>query len=426
MTSVVLGDESVDWDDIRERASAIAPELRGARAVAVVAEPTLHVVATILAAIEAGVPAIPLSVDSGASEREHVLRDSGADLIDEGGVLSPIAVSAQRSAIDADTALVLYTSGTTGAPKGVQLSERAIESCIDALADAWNWTAEDRLVHGLPLHHVHGLILGVLGALRVGCSFQHTGRPNPEAYAAAAGTLYFGVPTVWTRVAQNQSAARSLASARLLVSGSAALPRTTFDALQSLVGHAPIERYGMTETLITLSARASEPAVQGTVGKPVSGTSTRVVDGELQVHAPSMFGGYLNLPEATTQSFTGDGWFKTGDVASIDDDGTHRIVGRASTDLIKSGGYRIGAGEIEDSLLTHSAVKEAAVVGLPDDDLGQRIVAFVVASGCTEQDLIDHVAAELAWHKRPRTVVFVDMLPRNSMGKVMKVRLTEL
>ena len=239
-------------------------------------------------------------------------------------------------------------------------------------------------------------------------------------------SLYFGVPTVWSRVAADASSARALKSARLLVSGSAALPAPVFRDLERLAGQGPIERYGMTETLITVSARADGPRRPGSVGVPLPGISTRLAAedasgmGELQVTGPTLFSGYLNRPEATAESFTEDGWFRTGDMAVIESDGTHRIVGRASTDLIKSGGYRIGAGEVENALLDHPAVTEAAVVGVPDDDLGQRIVAYVVAEGVSERDLIDFVAGHLSVHKRPREIRFLDALPRNAMGKPQK------
>ncbi|MGB6049672.1 MAG: AMP-binding protein, partial [Rhodococcus sp. (in: high G+C Gram-positive bacteria)] len=264
----------------------------------------------------------------------------------------------------------------------------------------------------------------------------HTGKPTPERYAAAAGTLYFGVPTVWSRIAADEDSARALSHARLLVSGSAPLPVAVFDRLRELTGQAPIERYGMSETLITISTRADGERRPGSVGTPVAGVETRLCgesgeilphDGEtigaLQVRGPMLFDGYLNNPEATSKSFTEDGWFDTGDVALIEPDGFHRIVGRASTDLIKTGGYRVGAGEIEAVLLAHPSVDEVAVVGLPDEDLGQRIVAFVVGSGVEERVLIDLVSSELSMHKRPREVRVVDSLPRNAMGKVQKKQL---
>jgi fatty acid CoA ligase FadD36 len=336
--------------------------------------------------------------------------------------------------------MILYTSGTTGKPKGVMLTARAIAADLDALASVWEWTPSDVLVHGLPLFHVHGLVLGVLGPLRVGSPLVHTGRPTPEAYAAAAaepgGSLYFGVPTVWSRVAADAASAGALRRARLLVSGSAALPVPVFERLVERAGQGPVERYGMTETLITVSGRAGEDRRAGWVGRPLAGTETRLVDehgvavprdgesvGELEVRGPTTMVGYLNLPSATAAMTTADGWIRTGDVACIDATGWHRIVGRQSTDLIKSGGYRVGAGEVESALLTHPAVQEAAVIGVPDDDLGQAIVAYVVAEGVTGPELCDFVAASLSVHKRPRRVELVGELPRNAMGKVQKALL---
>jgi len=346
-------------------------------------------------------------------------------------------------------AFLLYTSGTTGAPKGVVISRRAVAAGLDALADAWAWTPDDTLVHGLPLFHVHGLILGVLGPLRTGGRLLHTGRPTPQAYAAAAesgGSLYFGVPTVWSRVAADRAAAQALSTARLLVSGSAPLPVPVFERLAALAGQPPIERYGMTETLITVSTRADGERRPGSVGLPLAGVRTRLVGesgepvpqdgesvGELQVAGPMLCDGYLGRPDADAESWTADGWFRTGDVAVIEPDGFHRIVGRASVDLIKSGGFRIGAGEVEAALRDHPGVADAAVVGVPDADLGQAIVAYVIPSA-TETDggrtvtgdqLTAFVAESLSVHKRPRRVVLVDELPRNAMGKILKKQLLQ-
>lgn len=427
---VVVDGERAGPEALNERVDAMASRLRGSSAVAVVAHPRLETLVTVLGAMRAQVPVVPISADAGPREREHILQDSAAQHLVDDTVITELPPYVGTT-IPSGTAMVMYTSGTTGAPKGVPISGRAIEACLDGLYDAWAWTSADTLVHGLPLHHVHGLVLGVLGAVRCGSRLVHTGRPTPTAYAAAAGTLYFGVPTVWSRMSEDPSAARALAPARLLVSGSAALSPRVFTALADLCGQPPVERYGMTETLITVSARADEPRVMATVGRPLAGTSTRVVAdggqplppgslGELQVQGPTVFTGYLGRIDATTASFTDDGWFRTGDAATIDSVGTHRLVGRLSTDLIKSGGFRIGAGEVEDALADYPGVHETAVVGIDDDDLGQRIVAFVVSEPIAAQSLIDHVAEQLSWHKRPREVVFVDALPRNAMGKVEK------
>lgn len=435
--------------DLLAAALSLAGRLGGARTAALEAGPSLATVTAILGALAAGVPVVPIAPDAGPLERDHILRDSGADVVlgapdwetAPARVEIPTPGTDDACRLDADTvtgAMVMYTSGTTGAPKGVALSPGAVAAGLDALADAWAWTAEDLLVHGLPLFHVHGLILGILGALRTGSRVVHTGRPTPENYAAAGGSMYFGVPTVWSRVVADPASAVELRSARILVSGSAGLPAPVFEQLEALTGHRALERYGMTETLITVGSRADGERRAGQVGLPLRGVRTRLTgedgapvpqDGEsvggLQVQAPTMFDGYLGRPEATAACWTADGWFSTGDVATIGPDGWHRIVGRASVDLIKSGGYRIGAGEVEAALLAHPGVREAAVIGEPDPDLGQRIVAFVVADNLDADELTRFVADGLSAHKRPRRVVFVEALPRNALGKVQKARLTD-
>ncbi|MFI0821707.1 acyl-CoA synthetase [Streptomyces sp. NPDC021098] len=436
--ALTVGGHALSREDLLGAAGAVAARVAGAPVVAVRATPTAETVTAVVGALLAGVPVVPVPPDSGPAERDHILRDSAAALLLTGDadVEAPIetvpvnlterAAWTKPEPDPESTALILYTSGTTGAPKGALISRRAVAADLDGLAEAWAWTADDTLVHGLPLFHVHGLVLGVLGALRTGSRLVHTGKPTPAAYAAAGGSLYFGVPTVWNRVVQDPESARALSAARLLVSGSAPLPAPVFRDLEQLTGQRPVERYGMTESLITISTRAGGERRPGSVGTPINGIRTRVVAeegaeiGELQLTGPTLFDGYLNRPEATADSYTEDGWFRTGDIAAVDPDGFHRIVGRASTDMIKSGGYRIGAGEVENALLDHPAVREAAVVGAPHDDLGQQIVAYVVADGVGEQDLIDFVATQLSVHKRPRKVRFLDALPRNAMGKPQK------
>ena len=305
------------------------------------------------------------------------------------------------------------------------------------------------LVHALPLFHVHGLVLGVFGSLRAGGTLRLLRRFEPAALAqaiGAGGTMLFAVPTMYHRLAEHLEATpadrAALAKARLLVSGSAALPAREHERLRALTGQAVVERYGLTETLIVAAVRHDGPRRPGEVGPPLGGVEVRLVAedgaevppgdgsiGEVLVRGPGVFAGYLNRPDATAAATTGDGAFRTGDLATRGPDGALRIVGRKATDLLKTGGYKVGAGEVEGALLEHPAVAEAAVIGVPDEDLGERIAAYVVlrpGAAVTAEALSDHVAATLAPHKRPRVVRFVEALPRNAMGKVQKKLLPQL
>ncbi|WP_410650181.1 acyl-CoA synthetase [Amycolatopsis sp. cmx-4-54] len=450
-----FGDISLTYDDVAAVAGTLARDLPSGR-VAVWATPSVHTSVAVVAALLAGVPAIPLNPKIGERELAHILTDSEPVLVlAEPGVELPAGLGGppRRDIVlegtpvdlpaepDAETpALIVYTSGTTGPPKGVVLPRRAISTTLDALEDAWEWTADDVLVHGLPLFHVHGLILGILGPLQRGGSVRHLGRFSTEGVArelASGATMMFGVPTMYHRIAgevgEDPSLAEALSSARLLVSGSAALPVHDHQRITAATGRRVIERYGMTETLMNTSIRADGEHVPGTVGVPLRGVDLRLVDeagepveeietvGEIQVRGPNLFTEYLNRPDATEAAFD-DGWFRTGDMATRDAAGYVKIVGRKATDLIKSGGYKIGAGEIENALMEHPAVAEVAVTGEPDDDLGERIVAWVVPEGerPAESELADHVSRLLSPHKRPRVVRYLEALPRNDMGKVMK------
>ena len=260
---------------------------------------------------------------------------------------------------------------------------------------------------------------------------------------AAGGTVHFGVPTMYSRLAdaaeQDEASARALAGARLLVSGSAGLPAGVHRRITACTGgQVVVERYGMTETMITPAVPAGRTDRVGTVGTALPNVDLRVVDddgfdvpadgqimGEILVRTPSMFDGYRNRPDATADAQR-DGWFVTGDMATIDGEGYVRIVGRRSTDIIKSGGYKIGAGEIEDVLAEHPDVAEVAVAGVPDDDLGERVTAWVVARPGTVLDpeaLTAHAVERLAPYKRPRAFIAIKALPRNAMGKVTKAEL---
>ncbi|MDX2523910.1 acyl-CoA synthetase [Streptomyces europaeiscabiei] len=474
-----FGERSLTYAELAAVTDALADRIKGGGRVAVWATPTLETAVAVVAALRAGVPAVPLNPKSGEKELGHILSDSAPSLVlaapgdelpapvrglervdvdvrDVRDVRDAVTTSGgpapdgrtaagERTAADTDAALIVYTSGTTGPPKGAVIPRRAIATTLDALADAWQWTADDVLVHALPLFHVHGLILGILGPLRRGGSVRHLGRFDTTAVAqelSAGATMLFGVPTMYHRIAEtlptDPELAKALGRARLLVSGSAALPVHDHERIAAATGRRVIERYGMTETLMNTSVRADGEPRAGTVGLPLPGVELRLVEddgtpltaydgesvGEIQVRGPNLFTEYLNRPDATAAAFTADGWFRTGDMAVRDPDGYVRIVGRKATDLIKSGGYKIGAGEIENALLEHPGVREAAVTGEPDPDLGERVVAWIVPtdpqSPPPAPELATHVATHLSPHKRPRTVHYLSALPRNDMGKIMK------
>jgi malonyl-CoA/methylmalonyl-CoA synthetase len=457
-----FGERALTYGELRDVAARLAAALDGAKRVAVWAAPALETCAAVVGALAAGVPVVPVNPKSGERELGHIVTDSAPTLVlaAPGAELPPALDALERLEVDLEgsdealpdepdpeaPAFVVYTSGTTGPPKGVLLPRRAITSNLDALAEAWAWTGDDVVTHGLPLFHVHGLVLGVLGPLRRGGTVHHLGSFSTAAAAkelAGAATMLFGVPTMYHRLAdaaeKDRSVADALKRARLLVSGSAALSTADHARIERASGQRVVERYGMTETLMNCSVRADGDRRPGTVGPPVHGVDLRLVDedgaivevsdgetvGEIQVRGPNLFLEYLNRPDATEEAFT-DGWFRTGDVARREPDGYICLLGRRSTDLIKSGGFKIGAGEIEAALLEHPGIAEAAVTGEPDDDLGERIVAWIVSEGDAkpaEKEIVDHVARLLTPHKRPREVRYLDELPRNDMGKVQKKRL---
>ena len=413
-------DRSLTYGQLDRASAALAASLADARCVAIVAENRIETCVAVVAAIRAGVPAVPLNPRSGTAELAHIVSDAAPDVVlTAPGTEPPAALAAARRiaveldhdpqrrrraapsagwaprpAAPDDPALIVYTSGTTGPPKGAVMPRRAIATNLDALAEIWEWTGRDVVAHALPLFHVHGLVIGILGPLRRGGRALHLGRFDPAAVGAALSgdaTMLFGVPTMYRRLADAAEAdpglAAALARARLLVSGSAALPAAEHERLTRLTGRSVLERYGMTETLMNTGIRVGARAAPGTVGPPLPGVELRLVDddgnalpgeddetiGEIQVRGPNLFLGYLNRQDATAAAFTDDGWFITGDMATRGAGGYIRLVGRRATDLIKSGGYKIGAGEIEGSLREHPAVADAAVTGEPDEDLGERI-----------------------------------------------------
>ena len=420
-------------------------------------QPALETVIALVAQAAGGYVSVPLDPKLGERELAHVLADAAPKLCVAAdvdpvqarvGTIPTLATTATLTEGDAPLvvspirgvpALVLYTSGTTGAPKGALLTDRNIAANLDMLADAWAWTERDVVVHALPLFHVHGLVLGVFGSLRRGGALRWVPRFTPEELAAAlpdhAPAMLFAVPTMYHRLCDaaetTPAIADALRSARLLISGSAPLSVREHQRLDQMTGQRPLERYGLTETLINCSTRHDGDRRAGSVGPPLAGVELRLVDdarqpitddsGEIAVRGPHVFDGYLNNDAATRAVLDDNGWFFTGDVATRDRDGQLRIIGRRSTDIIKCGGFKVGAGEVEAALLEHPAIAEAAVIGVPDADLGERIVAFVVTRTPIEPRVLeDHVATRLSPHKRPREVRMVDSLPRNAMGKVQK------
>ncbi len=456
---------SVSYRSFAQLAAAHADSVRDLTPGAHVGVWTFGAIETLAALVGnacAGLVSVPLNPKLGSAELAHILEDAApvrtfaaevAAVRDRDETVLEVARAPSSSALpvrglDGPPLLLLYTSGTTGRPKGALLGAAAVAANLDALADAWAWTDADEVVHALPLFHVHGLVLGAFGSLRVGGGLRHVSRFTPEsvAHQLAQATMLFAVPTMIRRLAesaeQDSNVCDALRGARLLVSGSAGLPVREHRRIEALTGRGVHERYGLTETLINCAVRADEGPKPGTVGRPLRGVELRLVDdarrpcegtldapAEVAVRGPSCFEGYLNRPEATAEVRDADGWFYTGDLAARTEDGAIRILGRRSVDLIKTGGYKVGAGEVEACLLEHPAIAEVAVVGAPDEDLGQRILAFVVLREHAERpeaaSLTDRVAAELTPHKRPREVRFVDALPRNAMGKVQKRRLLE-
>lgn len=414
----------------------------------------------------AGGVAVPLSELHPPSEMDYMIRDSQAGLLaahpDFAGRLRPLAeasglplltsdqlLAAEPGALpavdSARRAMILYTSGTTGAPKGVVSTHANLEAQTTMLVQAWQWSAEDHILHVLPLHHVHGIVNVLTCALWAGarCEFL----PRFEAgevwrrFSERPLTLFMAVPTVYVKLiaaweaAPPQERARMSAACnkmRLMVSGSAALPVSVLDKWRALSGHTLLERYGMTEIGMALSNPLRGERRPGFVGSPLPGVELRLVDeagrdvppgepGEILVKGAAVFREYWQRPAETEASFR-DGWFITGDVAVVED-GAWRILGRKSADIIKTGGYKVSALEIEDVLRTHPAVADCAVVGVEDPEWGERVAAALILApqqSLTLAELRAWGKQRLAPYKVPSLILPVDELPRNAMGKVTK------
>jgi len=439
-----------------------ATDLAEAR-VALLCTPGRDFVTALLACWAAGGIAVPVHPGHPHPEQAYVVRQSGASLIvssreyDDDARRLASEVAARSVAVDAASApvepgelddarraLIIYTSGTTGAPKGVVHTHSTLRAQAASLADAWAWSADDRIILVLPLHHVHGLVNVALCALWSGAVCEAPGnfdaRATWDRLASGDLTLFMAVPTIYTRLitAWTEAApfdrerwSAGAAHLRLMVSGSAALPVATLERWRDITGHVLLERYGMTELGMALSNSLTS-RVAGKVGFPLPGVHIRIVDdasldvpdgtaGELLVRGPNVFLEYWRDPEATASAFV-DGWFRTGDVAVREPEG-YRLLGRASVDIIKSGGEKVSALEVEEALRAHPDIADCAVVGLPDEEWGERVCAAVVlrdGASLDSDDLRAWAKSRVAPAKVPARVLFRRELPRNALGKVIK------
>ncbi len=468
-TAIVDGGIPHAYDALLEASASVASALLGGRAdleearVAFMAPAGFHYAAIQWGIWRAGGIAVPLSVHATVPELEHVLADSDAEILvasrDSAGRLDGFG----KRLLFADEvenvpswplpeirperrAMILYTSGTTSKPKGVVSTHAILQAQIEALVDAWEWRADDRIPLFLPLHHIHGIV-NVLGcALWSGALVETFHRFDAEVVlprvAAGAYTLFMAVPTIYARLSvllengtpETGAVIRGFAGMRLMVSGSAALPSSLHRRWTELTGQVLLERYGMTETGMMISNPLRGERRAGSVGRPLPGVEIRLrgesgeiitaegEPGEIQSRSPGIFNEYWRQPEATAASFE-DGWFRTGDMAVIEG-GYHRILGRLSVDIIKSGGYKLSALEIEAALLDHPAIRECAVIGLKDDTWGETVaVAAALESGTPALGLTDLQSwgkDRLSSYKLPRHLLLLDHLPRNAMGKVAK------
>lgn len=415
----------------------------------------------------AGGIAVPLCISHPLPEVEYVIEDSGAETIIAHPVfreklqglaerkqirfvLTPEALQAEPVELpnlsEERRAMILYTSGTTSRPKGVVSTHRNITSQITTLIDAWGWTAEDRILHVLPLHHTHGIINALLCPLWAGAVCEMLPQFDAgvvwERFTRGNITVFMAVPTVyikliefWENAAEGERRKMSQACAkmRLMVSGSAALPVSVFEKWKAISGHALLERYGMTEIGMAISNPLHGERRPGYIGFPLPRVQIRLMDesgsevknegapGEIQVKGPNVFLEYWRRPEATQEAFVED-WFRSGDVAVVEN-GYFRILGRSSVDIIKTGGYKVSALEIEEILRGHPCIKECAVVGVEDSQWGERVCAAVVLNGGNALNLKDlrrWAKEKMAAYKIPGRLLVVDELPRNAMGKVTK------
>ncbi|MDQ3522827.1 MAG: acyl-CoA synthetase [Gemmatimonadota bacterium] len=471
-TAIIAPEGTFTYGDLLDASAAVASsllagarDLREAR-VAFVAPSGWHYVVAQWGIWRAGGIAVPLAVSHPPAELEYVIQDGDAAIVlahpEFAAVLHPIAEQAGRrflltsEALQADMsslpkvdqsrgALIIYTSGTTGKPKGVVTTHANLQAQVASLVKAWEWSADDRALLVLPLHHVHGIVNVLTCALWSGATCEILPKFDAEAVWSRIElgrlTLFMAVPTIYARLIAAWEAAsperqRRMSTGcqrmRLMVSGSAALPVQTLERWREISGHTLLERYGMTEIGMALSNSLRGERRPGFVGVPLPGVQVRLVDeegrevqagtaGEIEVRGPTVFLEYWRRPDATREVFR-DGWFRTGDVAVVED-AYYRILGRRSVDIIKTGGYKVSALEIEEVLRTHPEIAECAVVGVEDAEWGERICVAIElrdGAGLKLDELQPWAREHLAPYKIPRDLQVVTALPRNAMGKVVK------
>jgi len=388
-----------------------------------------------LASLRAGLVYVPLNPAYTAAELAWFVADAEPALVIDDAALAEIAETVRPAEFETvargpdDLAAILYTSGTTGRSKGAMLSHDNLASNALVLKDCWRWQPGDVLIHALPIHHVHGLFVALHGALLNGSTMLWHAGFDADAIigAMASATILMGVPTFYTRLLASPRLSREAAAGmRLFVSGSAPLLEATFAEFEARTGHRILERYGMTEAGMICSNPYEGERIPGTVGFPLPGVEARIRDEVLEIRGPNLFKGYWRNPEKTVEEMRPDGFFVTGDIATMDETGRVAIVGRAR-DLIIAGGLNIYPKEVELALDAVPGVGESAVIGVPHPDLGEAAVAVVVRTdpALDEAALLAALAGNLARFKQPRRILFAEALPRNAMGKVQKTALRD-
>jgi malonyl-CoA/methylmalonyl-CoA synthetase len=387
-----------------------------------------------LASLRAGLIYVPLNTAYTAAELAYFIGDAEPKLVVAPGHLDIADLAAEPADFETvsrspdDLAAVLYTSGTTGRSKGAMLSHDNLASNALVLKDYWRWQTGDVLIHTLPIYHVHGLFVALHGALLNGSTMLwHQGFEAGAVLAdMARATILMGVPTFYVRLAAHPGLTReAVANMRVFISGSAPLLEATFASFEAKTGHRNLERYGMTEAGMICSNPYDGARIPGTVGFPLPGVEARIRDEVLEIRGPNLFRGYWRNPEKTEEDMRADGFFITGDIATMAADRRVAIVGRAK-DLIIAGGLNIYPKEIELAIDALPGVGESAVIGVPHPDLGEGVVAVVVRTDTAlDEAAVLAGIADLARFKQPRRIIFADSLPRNAMGKVQKAALRE-